>query len=250
MQNYTTINHQARRRLELSWHEYGLADLIYHLSCDPKAPVIGWCYAKRQYLADQIGVTRRSILTIVGKLKDAGLVAESKETGNLQTTEKWYSEVVMSQWEKTSHDGKKLPIGWEETSHRDGKKLPIPYKEDITIHNNKNNNTPQTPQGGDLFERFWIVYPRKIGKGAARRMFDRIKPKPNEAFVGRMIEAVQSQMKSDQWQKDGGVYIPHPATWIHQERWDDEIKNHSSTAGISVDGETWEVPEQNYYANR
>ena len=38
-----------------------------------------------------------------------------------------------------------------------------------------------------------------------------------------MIDAVEKQKKTDQWTRDGGQYIPHPATWLNQRRWEDEI---------------------------
>ena len=38
-----------------------------------------------------------------------------------------------------------------------------------------------------------------------------------------MIEAVAKQSKCDQWIRDGGQYIPHPATWINGHRWEDEV---------------------------
>lgn len=71
------------------------------------------------------------------------------------------------------------------------------------------------------FERFWAAYPRKVGKGAARRSFQRINP--NNALVERMIAAVNKQRWTVDWTKEGGQYIPHPATWLNQERWEDEI---------------------------
>ncbi|MGI4941091.1 MAG: hypothetical protein ACRYHQ_11130, partial [Janthinobacterium lividum] len=64
------------------------------------------------------------------------------------------------------------------------------------------------------FERFWAVYPRKVGKGAARKLFDRIVRKvPAE----RLIEAVQQQA----WHPEPHLR-PHPATWLGRESWDDE----------------------------
>jgi hypothetical protein len=29
-------------------------------------------------------------------------------------------------------------------------------------------------------------------------------------------------MTSAEWTKDGGQFIPHPATWLNQKRWEDE----------------------------
>ena len=97
-----------------------------------------------------------------------------------------------------------------------------------------NINTPYSPPQGDeskgasvkdqlaeRFDRFWQTYPRKIGKGAARRTWAKIKPP--EELTSRIIAAVQEQKQSPDWIKDNGQYIPHPATWLNQERWDDEV---------------------------
>lgn len=73
----------------------------------------------------------------------------------------------------------------------------------------------------ERFEQFWVVYPRKIGKGAARKAFAKIKP--SDELLKRMVVAVVTQSKSDAWTKDGGQFIPNPATWLNQERWEDEI---------------------------
>lgn len=71
------------------------------------------------------------------------------------------------------------------------------------------------------FETFWKVYPRKVAKGAARKVFAKINP--DEALFDKIIKAVELQSLQDQWRKDKGQFIPHPATWLNQERWDDEI---------------------------
>ena len=68
------------------------------------------------------------------------------------------------------------------------------------------------------FEAFWSEYPKKVGKGAALKAFQKVK---KEAYP-LLVPAVQRQKLSAQWQKDGGQYIPNPATWLNQERWLDE----------------------------
>jgi len=56
-------------------------------------------------------------------------------------------------------------------------------------------------------------------------------PKAREKFLRlsldeerfkEIMEALRTQKGSPQWKRDGGQYIPHPATWIHGERWEDE----------------------------
>jgi len=71
------------------------------------------------------------------------------------------------------------------------------------------------------FEKFWKAYPRKVNRVGARKAFDKIKP--DEALLERMVAAIGKQIESEQWTKDGGQYIPHPATWLNGHRWEDEL---------------------------
>lgn len=80
----------------------------------------------------------------------------------------------------------------------------------------KQKAEPKTNQG---FEAFWKAYPKKVGKAIARRSFERIKV-PAET----LIAAVNAQKQSQQWTKDNGQYIPNPATWLNQGRWEDELE--------------------------
>lgn len=99
-------------------------------------------------------------------------------------------------------------------------------------------DTPQPPQGGqppppDIpdetddvnysleFEAFMRAYPKRVGKGAAYRAWRKLKP--SQALQRRMVDAVRSQSTSSQWQRDNGKYIPNPATWINEARWDDDL---------------------------
>ncbi len=37
-----------------------------------------------------------------------------------------------------------------------------------------------------------------------------------------LVTAIKAQKQGEQWAKDGGRFIPHPATWLNQARWEDE----------------------------
>jgi hypothetical protein len=69
------------------------------------------------------------------------------------------------------------------------------------------------------FEKFWNLYPRKIGKAAAKKKFEKINP--DNKLLNKMMNAVSQQKRTDQWQNE--KFIPHPTTWLNQERWNDEI---------------------------
>lgn len=77
------------------------------------------------------------------------------------------------------------------------------------------------------FEEFWASYPRKIAKKRALQVWTRLKP--NEELFGIIMSAVEAHKKSKQWLKDGGDFIPHPATWLYQERWTDELPQAAPT---------------------
>lgn len=74
----------------------------------------------------------------------------------------------------------------------------------------------------DPFEDFWKAYPKKTGKGKAREAFEKALKKGVK--TEELIEAVRKQERSDQWMRDGGQFIPLPATWLNQERWCDEAE--------------------------
>ena len=71
------------------------------------------------------------------------------------------------------------------------------------------------------FERVWAAYPRKVAKPQALKAFEKVKP--DEDLLAAMLEALERWKASDQWTRDGGQYIPHPATWLNQRRWEDEV---------------------------
>lgn len=85
-----------------------------------------------------------------------------------------------------------------------------------------NSITPIAPKGAKRadaeFEIFWNAYPTKVGKQPARKAFDKVK-----VPVETLVAAIERQKCSSQWSKDGGQYIPNPATWLNQGRWEDEL---------------------------
>lgn len=71
-----------------------------------------------------------------------------------------------------------------------------------------------------FFIKFWNTYPKKKSKGTAEKAFSKINP--DEQLLATMIAKIERAKKSDDWLKDDGQYIPHPATWLHARGWEDE----------------------------
>ena len=91
---------------------------------------------------------------------------------------------------------------------------------------NKNNNKKQEQktktknENEERFARFWAAYPRKEAKATALKAF--LKIAPDDAMLQTMLTAIDRFKQTEQWQEDGGKYIPHPTTWLNQRRWEDE----------------------------
>ena len=86
----------------------------------------------------------------------------------------------------------------------------------------------------EKFEEFWSEYPRHISKKVALARWMKLKVTP-ELFE-KIMSSLKVQKKTKQWQNP--EYIPHPSTWLNQERWNDEVivpsekKNNSKYDGI------------------
>lgn len=66
----------------------------------------------------------------------------------------------------------------------------------------------------DEFLIFWNVYPKTTGKGAAWESWKKKKPD-----IDKVLMALTWQKQSRTWQEG---FIPLPATYINQRRWEDE----------------------------
>ena len=71
----------------------------------------------------------------------------------------------------------------------------------------------------DDFEEFYRAYPKKKKKLDALRAWKKAKGKPP---VDVLIEKVNKLKQCDDWQAEGGKYIPYPASWLNAGGWDDE----------------------------
>jgi hypothetical protein len=70
------------------------------------------------------------------------------------------------------------------------------------------------------FDTFWHYYPRRTGKGAARKAFLAAVAKGTPAH--RIIEAAASYANTCQMIGKEIQFTPHPSVWLNQERWDDD----------------------------
>lgn len=86
-----------------------------------------------------------------------------------------------------------------------------------------NGNGKPRKRKGDLvplpgFDRFWQLWPRKEAKKPAIAAWNKIAP--NAGMADRIVAAVERQRPELQARERR--YIPLPASWLNEARWEDE----------------------------
>ena len=163
---------------------------------------------------------RGSIRSGLKELEENGYLVRSRvrdESGKLTSAE----------WTVSDHPMLENPM-------LENPMLENPMLENRTQYNTKEYNTkefitkdipPISPKGekdcSDMFNQFWAAYPKHIAKQSAVKAFEKMKP--DEKLLEAMLKAIAMQKESKQWEKDGGAFIPYPATWLNQRRWEDEL---------------------------
>ena len=99
----------------------------------------------------------------------------------------------------------------------------------ITIHNEimywekeeKKVRSWQAVTTWDDFQDFYKLYPNKKGKENARVMWTRLSEKERELAHSGLVRYI-AYWKHKEIEKQ---FLPHPATWIHQKRWEDDLSD-------------------------
>lgn len=113
-----------------------------------------------------------------------------------------------------SHDESVTEVSNKSRSERD---------KTVTREEKSIRKPPISPKG-DIpgFAAFWNAYPKKVGKGAAEKAFQK---SGINGKLSEILTAIAIARETDQWRKDEGQYIPNPATWLNQRRWEDGATN-------------------------
>lgn len=168
----------------------------------------GECFPSHKRLAKLCECSDRDVRRQINKLVDLGLVTiENRSRDNGSQTSNGYRLHLTDDDARTNSPA---PVD----------KLSDPPVRICPTHNLGNNNLgiePNIYSAEHSFGMFWAIYPRKIGKAQAQKVWSRITKKvPAETI----LDGLRSQLpilKAKETQ-----FIPHASTWLNQERWNDE----------------------------
>lgn len=181
----------------------------------------GACFPSHKRLAELCEMSRQSVINHIQILKELNILEASnriRENGSNTSCEY------------------KLLIENEDVQNIDTPSTNILH-EDVQLFNTNNlvntnliseQDNYSDPKDKDYFSMFWDYYPKKVGKTYAKKCFLKaIKNTDAFTIVDKVIQYAKSvEGKSKQ-------FIPNPATWLNQGRWEDELIEEQQTTSTA-----------------
>lgn len=128
---------------------------------------------------------------------------------------RYYAFTNWKKWQRVDKPQDSIIPPFEEHSENDSRVIPESVENDSGLKEKKRKEEKRK-EINDHFEVFWNEYPRKVAKKKAESVF--LKMDVSSETFNQMLTALRKQKAK--W-KDP-KYIPHPTTWLNQERWNDE----------------------------
>lgn len=187
----------------------------------------GYCNAGNEYFAGLYEVHKMTISKWISQLRSKGYI-------NVDLIYKKGTKSIEER--RIIING--IPISEKVDTYKPNEIYPISEKteDNNTSINTTSNITPISPLAKNVddddveilstleinFNKFWEMYPKKKAKETAFKSFKKINP--NKELLNTMLSQLDLFTKTKDWLKDKGQFIPYPATWLNQRRWEDEIK--------------------------
>jgi hypothetical protein len=95
----------------------------------------------------------------------------------------------------------------------------MPYQEPEPKQKPKNTVAGATV-AVDAFSAFWQAWPSHKRKVARSQCAAKWETKGCDAFADAVMAALARAVRSEDWTKEGGKYIPAPLVWLNQDRWE------------------------------
>lgn len=182
----------------------------------------GCAYPSHRRLADETGLSDRTILTVMKTLEARGLLfrkerrrPDGSRSSDLITLTMGGETISPRGENDCAEVGKPFRGGGEVVS-------PLTTFEPSSNHQEE----PSTERAlvraarNDGFERFWSAYPSKVGKRDAEKAYAKaVKRIDSPDPPGVMLAAIERAAQGRRWLEG---YIPNPATWLNQDRWEDQ----------------------------
>lgn len=195
------------------------AKIVLWQLCDRYHPDHG-CFPSLDTLAEDCEMSRRSVQNQIDALVEAGLLRVEKmprQKGRLPGNRYRFpfeSDLGQNLPQAKSALGKNERSPLANSGDDLGQNLPT-----NPVRETRKGTSNASSDAQSEFDAFWAECPRKVGKGKARQAFAKARKGADATTIiagmkrhARMVAHTEQQ------------FIPHPATWLNGERWEDEDK--------------------------
>lgn len=172
-------------------------------------------------------LSKSQIDTAIKKLIENDLIIKGNYNKSSYDRTAWYAltEKGLSIFQKSEMDLRKIGNGFSEN------RKPIPYI-NTDIETDSISTSPDDDGENNGFAEFWELYPRKIAKSAAQKAWRSLRL--GDSVKGQVLADLHRRLAGE-WSGKDKQYIPHPTTYLHQRRWEDEVED---TAQDTVQDDT------------
>lgn len=197
----------------------------------------GYCNAGNEYFAGLYEVHKMTISKWISQLKSKGYInvdlIYKKGTKSIEERRIIINDIPISKKVDTYKSNEIYPISEKVDTYKRNEIYPISEKTEdnnTSINTTSNNNIPPISPLDEIelvstleiqFNKFWELYPKKKSKQEAFKSFTKINL--NKEMFNLIIKQLELFKQTKDWKKEKGQFIPYPATWLNQKRWEDEI---------------------------
>ena len=212
--------------LQLPGTEKAVMQALAHRADD----TTGVTFVGRKTLASMIGMTDRSVSNGLASLEEKGLIGRTqrrrkdgyRDTDEIKIDVTWTGSQV-NQLHVNEFQVNEDQVNVMQTSCESNDDLTCTTfqasSKELVIHGH-------TGVIHTLFDDFWSAWPRKVKKPNALRAWEKaIKRARPEQIVAAAIAYRDNPGRPDL------RYIPHPATWLNADSWNDELEDSRERSG-------------------
>ena len=190
----------------------------------------GWAMSTER-IGDALGVHRNTIGKYVTELSNAGYLIKDQakdEFGKFAG-----SDYVLMSSPVAQKSGNGQPCTNSRAAGFTGSGDIVQHKKTNSFKKTnslKKNNNPHQ-KFGESFESFYEEYPRHVGKNEAWKRWQQQLEKVDE---DSLVKAAKNFAIEHERQETPKQFIPHPSTFLNQERWRDYLDEPKESQPVSI----------------
>lgn len=198
----------------------------------------GYCWPSIGYIQRLTELSRNTVIAALSALEMAGLLVKTlrhRDNGSQRSNE-YQLLLAVSDPKTTEKCAEMAPVSVDKSVDNavgGGATIAPPLVQPLhppsamvaPLESSMNSNKPpMSPKkrgtvGSEAFEKWWAMYPgnRRFDKLGCFRKWERLKL---EEKADEVMLTLDADVRSDQWRRDEGRFIPHAATWLNQGRYE------------------------------